>query len=372
MLITDKANDLPRFDHDPGNSDAQLGLLMEEARTNICLQSEDFGTTWSGNVTVTVNDDAAPDGNTTADKLDDTSGGANHTITQNISVADDTTSYTFSCFVDKTATSTNFGVYIEFRSVSIISAIVFVVASTGAFVNSGGDAATVEDHGDFWRVSITLANNGSGNTTVRGRLYPATGSSALDITETGAIHAWGAQIEAGAFPTSYIPTTTASVTRAKDVCSTTDVSWYNATASGGTFIFKGMLPVDGKTNARAFDLEGDSSNRVGMGYRTSELKMQVVHETGTGSDLIANIVGAYVAGTASSTALAFANDDAAASTDGGTPATSSSVTVPPSTALDTLRVGNSAFDTNLWNGFIQTLQYFDDRRSNAFVQAETV
>ncbi len=45
-LVAVGGNDLPRFEHNPADGNAQLGMLIEPARTNICLQSSDFTTTW--------------------------------------------------------------------------------------------------------------------------------------------------------------------------------------------------------------------------------------------------------------------------------------------------------------------------------------
>ena len=78
---TSTINSAPRFDHDPTTGES-LGLLVEESRVNYCLQSEAFGTSpWSAsNVTVTADQETAPDGATTADELEATS--SNGTVTQ--------------------------------------------------------------------------------------------------------------------------------------------------------------------------------------------------------------------------------------------------------------------------------------------------
>jgi len=74
------------------------------------------------------------------------------------------------------------------------------------------------------------------------------------VTRAGSASAglflWGAQVEAGAFPTSYIPTTTATVTRAADVASMTGgnfSSWYNQ--NEGTLLAAARLGFSLSTSA---------------------------------------------------------------------------------------------------------------------------
>ena len=108
-VLVSASTDVARFEYDPGNSDALLGFFVEEARTNLCLQSEDFETTWSNNqtVTITANSTVAPDGNTTADTLDDTAGGSFRRMEQSFTVADDNATYTFSFYMLKTTSDSN-------------------------------------------------------------------------------------------------------------------------------------------------------------------------------------------------------------------------------------------------------------------------
>ena len=67
--------------------------------------------------------------------------------------------------------------------------------------------------------------------------------------EGSSIYAWGAQLEAGAFPTSYIPTTASTVTRSADLASMTGTnfsSWYNF--NQGTFFTKATWPYPNNVN----------------------------------------------------------------------------------------------------------------------------
>jgi len=108
--------------------------------------------------------------------------------------------------------------YLIFTGGTFIIYAVVLNTDTGVAtaVSAGGfttpDAFSVSDQGDYWRLSIT--GSSGNNTTVSLRLYPnlntAGGSGA------GSQIVWGAQLETGPIATSYIPTTTASVTRVKD------------------------------------------------------------------------------------------------------------------------------------------------------------
>ena len=67
--LTSAAINEPRLDYNPSTLAAQ-GLLIEEARSNLLLQSADFTTTWSQtNITTTANTTASPDGGTNGDTL---------------------------------------------------------------------------------------------------------------------------------------------------------------------------------------------------------------------------------------------------------------------------------------------------------------
>jgi len=230
----------PRFDHDPVTH-ASLGLLIEEARTNLLAYSEEFGNAggWSsvGDGSVTANTTTSPSGTTTADTYTQGTGSfnlghLNVTLTDSIAVKN-------SIYVHDSSTV----LFLRFRmSTASGSVSTFVNWTTRVFtsVGAGFSNGVITPIGGGWnRVSFTYipAVGDGGSRQIAMQCVTASGSATSDTGKT--LILWGAQLEAGAFPTSYIPTTTAAATRAADVVSMTGTNfsdWYNQ--AEGTFVCK--------------------------------------------------------------------------------------------------------------------------------------
>ena len=225
----------PRFDHNPVTGES-LGLLVEEARTNLLLRSEEFdNASWTkARSTVTANAIVAPDGASTAD------------------------------FIQQSAGQTNAGVVTVTTAVATPTVSIFAKAGTKSRISLLTDATgnsetwfdlvngTVGTKGSNHTASIVNFGNGwyrcsvsSTVTSVFASIYLADTNGSRVVTDSGGVYLWGAQLEAGAFPTSYIPTTSATVTRSADVASITGAnfrSWYRQ--DEGSFLIAGAVPGD--------------------------------------------------------------------------------------------------------------------------------
>jgi hypothetical protein len=267
-LIKTAAANEPRFDHNPLTRES-LGLLVEEARTNQALYSSDFSNAaWvEAGTTKTANALAALDGTTTAALVVPTAVSATHKIRQSVSTTD--SALTFSIYL-KAAGYSRIALN-EQAQIGASSAIINLADGTGA--TSG---TVVSNAGNGWYRVSWSSTFGAAIPKMFGVVVLPTGGSGENpnsFTWTGngtsGIYVWGAQLEAGAFPTSYIPTTASTVTRAADIASITGSnfsSWYNNTE--GTVFTDFRLEADRNGTRWAAQigptaLTGPNSNVIG-------------------------------------------------------------------------------------------------------------
>ncbi len=205
---------VPRFTHDPVTR-RSLGMLVEPSGENLLLRSEQFDIAgvWSVlNATVTANTQLAPSGTTSAETLTDVNGitSANVGCFQSVALAD-TTTYAMSCYV-KAGTKTTCRVGIRNKAgVNILSNFYLSTVSTTV---GNAISSAIQNAGNGWYRCTAICPSVTGAISQRGIVFMDEGSYTAD--GTGTIHVYGADLQAGASPTSHISTTTAAVTRTAD------------------------------------------------------------------------------------------------------------------------------------------------------------
>jgi hypothetical protein len=358
-LIQSASTDVPRFDHNPTTGES-LGLLVEEQRTNLVLRSEEVSFAYwvKTTSTITANESTAPDGTLTAELW--TSTATNGIIEASITKDAVARTYTGSLWVKGdisafTLTIDNGGTINRGRVLfNLSSNTITTTANEGNFTGTSGSITLYPN--DWKRVTITTTT--STLTTMRFRPFfsGASGSS---------VRVWGAQVEEGAFPTSYIPTTTATVTRSADVASISGSnfsSWYRQ--DEGT-VFSDWRSAEANGYGIFEISNGTTINRI-LNFVDGSNVLR--HRVTTSSVNSFNGADSYAAGVFNRTALSYKQSDYAGTNNGNTAVTSSSGGVPTVNTLVIGGISSAAFELN---GTIKRLTYWPTRLSNSTLQSIT-
>jgi len=346
-----------------------VGALVEESRTNICLQSKNFGTTWSndvGLVAISVDQTTSPSGAMDADKISENTTASNRRIAiQNLSFVSGTT-YTFSCFVK--AAERNF-VQLRFGSAFGGQFQNFIVGGVNAgTIGSGvGATAAIQAYPNGWyRCSITATSATTGSSQVT--IGPQISSTALSWnpyvgTIGSGIFVWGAQNEVGSFATSYIPTTTGTAIRASDnvaytgtmlsdlwnksegtiVCEfdTAGKSAYNATYFNDSFVFQAAT---------------DQSNRIGvLADGVGNISPEIL---AAGVNQYVPTTKKYIENSVQRIAISFKSGSPTRAYLTGSSyvtGTNLNATLP---SITTLVLGKSEISSNYLNGHLRSFRYY--------------
>ena len=334
-LIKTAVTDAPRFDHGPVTGES-LGLLIEEARTNLLAYSEQFDQwTVGANTIVTPNATTAPDGTFTADQVYFSQSG-NTNISQSVTLTQNQT-YTFSIYAKAVTPGTN------------NKFIPYINSPNPKFPND------FEATSEWQRFTFTFTHT---NTTA------STGVFILNRTDTYItnVYFWGAQLEeGGSFPTSYIPTTSSAVTRAADVATiegTNFSSWYNQ--SEGT-VFSDVFPLDGDSGRGYLFSNGTNVQRLGQNADSTTGFALFMSNGGIVTSLAAAVSGMPKAIKA---CLAYKSGSSRGVIDGALKTLSTTSNVP--SAIDQVGIGFQNYEgsSGFLNGHIKRLAYFSTRKTD--------
>ena len=366
-LIQSAAINEARFDHDPVTL-ACKGLLIEESRTNLCLQSENHPSATWNKTGLTV----ASAGNT-----DPAGAATSNLVSEDVSVG---LHRLFQSTAYVSGTSYSISVFLKYAGRQFVAITHPAVAANGASIFDIQNG-TITLSGSSVTSSITAYPNGWYRCVVTGVSSTTGGAShIIQGSTTGGIltgsylglngpafYIYGSQVELGAFPTSYIPTTTASVVRSADVCSITGsafTGFYNA--SEGTINAIGILNTTNINPApEVFKVnDGTNNNRIqiGMTNVTTEAVRPVIVTAGV--LLYNSTLGTATIGVERKIATAYKSNDAISVFNGTLGTQDTSVTIP--TGINQALIGSS-----FGNGTIASLRYYKKRLPNAKLQALT-
>jgi hypothetical protein len=337
-----------RFDHRYNSTTGEvesLGLLVEESRSNLNTNSENFETYGFAAGSGLSNQGISPDGNNNADLIQAVGGGAFKTIS-GINTA---LTHTASVYVKYVSGGQNFSFgFNNIQDTPGLGRVVFGLnTKTILGVGSSVISYSFDDIGNNWfRCSVTAQPTNTSTSIV---YYNSTISGSEYLV-------WGAQLEAGAFPTSYIPTTTSTATRTADNVSMVGEnfsSWYNQ--NEGTLYSK--LNTNPNSVPISFDI-GSVGTRMQIFINSSNILSNAYFSSG-------NSIVSFLKGTVGDffkIATTYKLNDYAISRDGDDITTDTDAEVLPFTKLILGSLGNNTFKMT---GHISQLTYYPRRLTNA-------
>jgi hypothetical protein len=369
-VLLSAANNVARFDHNPVTGES-LGLLIEEQRTNLLTYSAEFDNAAWGFLaaSVTANTIISPEGTLTADSLVESTAASSHYLQGPFASVTNGTSYTASIFAKRNGRS----LQIVFNSVGFgLNAWVNFDLVNGA-VGTVGSATTasIQDVGNGWyRCRATApATATTSSSFIVAAITSSTSARAESYTGDGysGIYIWGAQLEAGAFPTSYIPTTTAQVTRSADAASMTGAnfsSWYRAD-EGTLYAEANKLFA---ASGFVYDISnGTLANEIRQTWGATNIRFCEITTNGASQSSL-SFSSAYVNGEFVKAAHSYKFNDVAASVNAATVATDTSATIP---VVNQIQIGARVGNSTSINSYIKKLAFYPKRLADAELQALT-
>lgn len=366
----------PRFDYDPITLQPK-GFLIEESRTNSLTYSSLFDNViWTKTALNTsgspswINTAISPDGTMNADTIIPDTTLSTHSISRPSITFNNATTYTISVFVKPAG--------YNYFSISVNSAVMtarYELTGNGAAVATTGGlstnaSATITNVGNGWyRCTATFTKSGTQTKTI---IFSVNQTYSVSEVFTGdgtsGIFIWGAQLEAGAFATSYIPTVTSTVTRNADVANVSGVNFstWNNPARGTILIDMDLIGAP-TGNFQAFTL-GTGNDAIFVRISSTAIS-DIVYNSGVIVAGLNVLTGGPSVNTRYKNALAYSINNFAGVLNNGTVLTDSSGNVPIATSCS---IGNNGAGISVFNGHIRLIRYYPTRLTNAQIQALTV
>lgn len=372
VITTSAAYYGPRIDYDP-NTLAVKGLLIEEARTNILPRSSIGGVSdvasWTGaGGTLSGSQAGAPDGTASFALFTENTASSTHqvfittpppvasglTMTGSVFLKAGTRRYVS---VAVGAYDNGFGIVVDTQTWTLGNSVTVGTStySSSSITNVGSGIYRVSVTGVLNTTTAYLAVNSS-------NVSNPTSFAPTFVGTSSTFYAWGGQVEAASFATSYIPTAASSVTRAADVVQFTGAA---LTALNST-TYSAILEMADEVSAAAAYIIAPTVTNLPIFYNGSSVNVAPVYSyNGVGTINTSNITWS------SANRLGFATSPSGRSlvANGGTVV---SDTASPGALGASVSLFNGLSSTRPANGHIKSFAVYNQRLSDATLQAKSV
>ena len=371
-LIESVAADVPRLDYSLTNG--VVGdcphLLLEPSRANLQVYSEEFSNAaWSKSGSlVTADQIISPDGNLTADKLNDNDSGTGVVqIFDNIFSLTSSGTYTFSVFAKKGTIN-----YVALRTENFTtpsnSTSYFDLDSGALGTIDSQHTAKITNYGNGWyrcSITFTLSTDVAGTLVIRANEADNTPNVVMNGNKN--IYLWGAMMEESSFPSSYIHTpTNATVTRSADICNDSGTSAEFNDSEGVLFVEIASLS-DSESTVRSISISDSSSNnRVQIGYSSAT---NIRGQVRVGASNQAALFLTQTLSNFNKIALLYKENDFKLFVNGSEAATDTSGSVFSANTLVELAFDDGS--SNRFYGKVKQLIYFNEALSDSELQTLT-
>lgn len=364
--LTSAAIDTPRFDYNPTTLEIK-GLLIEEAATNLFLQSQTFdNASWIKNSsTVTADATTAPDGTLTADEIVENTATNTHGVQQSnvTTLVPVGTTYTFSVYV-KAGSGTR-RIQFLFAGSAFSPALYsnFNFSTETLTLGSGVTGTYTKLPNGWFRITVMATTNVDAsaiNVFIRLANSDAAAFNSYTGDGTSSIYVWGAQFELGSVGSSYIPTVAATASRSADVLSITGANFsgfWNATEG----VVKIVGIQDGKPTGTFISINDGTTNEEIFFEKTSTNVVRWKITDGGVSTYEDVFSGIMVDNTLFKAAIGYKLNDSASAVNGTVSPKDTAVTLPTVTQVQ--------FSGQVW--WLRDFIYYNVKLSDGSIRGIT-